>query len=404
MPNKDEGALEESIKEIHQYSKYYTCFAPLKEENRIKEKDPELRERFKSFNAFQVTTVFPLMLSLYEDYKEGRLKKTEFIEALRLIENYIVRRIFCVRSGTKHARKVFLGLISDIGKSNYIENLKRALAGLTFQARYYSDAEFKEHFCNSKVYNQRGCHYLLYRLENYEHPQEQILLEDCTKERIMPQTMNDEWKEELGENWAETHNKYLNTIGNLTLTGSNSKLSNHSFKKKKEILRGSPLRLNQDIIQEKQWAETTIRDRANNLSEKALKIWPDHGHVQKEGRTEADYPRLTGRMMELYRQLKNQIQKLEGSVSQSFPQRYIAFKLNNNNFLIVEPQAKGLRLSLKIPYSELIDPAHLATDASHREKSGLSYDSEVLLSSADQVSYVMDLVIQAFKKQKGEKS
>ena len=401
--DKGEGALEESMEEIYRYSKYYVRFALLKEH------DQELRERFESFNELDVKIVFPLLLSLYEDYMKERLQKTEFIEVLQLIENYIVRRIFCVRSGTKHARKVFLGLISDIGKSNYIENLKKAFAELTSQARYYSDAEFKEHFCNSEVYDLPACHYLLCRLEDYEHPKEQILLEGCSKERIMPQTMTKEWKEELGKDWKEVHEKYLLTIGNLTLTGDNPKLSNQPFKKKKDILRDSPLSLNRDITQIERWDKKTIIRRANDLSETALKIWPDHGHTsvmqheQKEDRTEADYPRLTGRMMELYRQLNSRIRKLDGSVSQSFAQRYIAFKLNSN-FVTIEPQAKKLRLCLKIPYSELFDPAHLATDTSHREKSGLSFGSEVFLSSADRVSDVMGLVIQAFEKQKAEKS
>ena len=174
--NKDKDTLEESIKEIHRYSEYYVRFALLEEDDR------ELRERFESFKAFNVTIVFPLVLSLYEDYMKGLLQKTEFIEALRLIENYIVRRVICGGGGsTKHMRKVFLSLISKINKSDYIESLKEAFAKLTSRARYDSDTEFKEHFCNGDVYSQRACHYLLYRLENYGHPKEQIPLEDCTK-------------------------------------------------------------------------------------------------------------------------------------------------------------------------------------------------------------------------------
>ena len=402
--DKRDGVIEDSIKEIYRYSEYYVRFALLKED------DQELRERFRIFDAFQVKIVFPLLLSLYEDYMKERLPKTEFIEVLQLIENYVVRRVICVRSGTKHAIKVFLPLISKINKSNHIENLKKAFAEETGQARYYSDAEFKERFRDVEVYSQRGCNYLLYRLENYEHPKEPISLKDWSKERIMPESMTEEWEEELDKNWKEVHQKYLNTIGNLTLTKSNSELSNRPFKEKKDIFRKSLLSLNQDIIQVERWHEKAIINRANNLSEKALKIWPDHGvsrvmqHEQKEDRTEADYPQLTGEMMELLQELKNDIQNLDASISQSFTQRYIAFKLNNNNFVIIEPQAKGLRLSLKIPYSELFDPARLAADTSHRKKSGLSFGSEVFLSSADHISYVMDLVIQAFEKQKAEKS
>ena len=191
VSNKDEGALKESIKEIDRYSEYYVCFVPLKEGNRIKETDPELCERFESFNALQVTTVFPLLLSLYEDYKKKRLQKTEFIEVLRLIENYIVRRTICGGSGTKHVREVFLKLISEIDKSDHIESLKKFFAKQTGQARYYSDADFKERFCNVNVYSKRGCHYYLCRLEAMNTPKSKFVWNvapksvSCRTQRLM---------------------------------------------------------------------------------------------------------------------------------------------------------------------------------------------------------------------------
>ena len=405
VPNKDEGALRESIKEICRYSEHYVCFAPLKEEDdQIQEKDPELRERFESFNEFQVTTVFPLLLSLYEDYKKKRLQKTEIIEVLRLIENYIVRRLICVRSGTKHARKVFLKLMSDIDKSDHIESLKKAFAKQTAQARYYSDAEFKEHFCDVDVYGQRSCHYLLYRLENYGHPQEQIPLKDCTKERVMPQTMTEEWRKELGEDWEQVHSKYLNKIGNLTLTGHNSKLSNKPFKKKKEILRDSPLSLNQYIVQRKRWNEATITSRAKDLSEKALKIWPDHGKViqeteeqQKKDWTLADHPHLTGEMMELFKQLRRGVRQLDDSVSERIRKLYIAYGMNPT-LVTVYPQTKRLRLLLNLPFSDINDPRQECTDLTHMNHHQLG-DVEVGVSSVDELDYIMFLIRQVFEKQ-----
>ena len=396
---KDEDTLEESIKEICRYSKYYVRFALLEEDDR------ELRERFESFDAFQITIVFPLLLSLYEDYMEGLIQKTEFIEVLRLIENYIVRRIICAKS-TKHMRKVFLALISKINKSNYIESLKEAFAELTSQARYYSDTDFKEHFCNDEVYNQRGCNYLLYRLENYARPKEQIPLKDCSKERIMPQATArvDEWKEELGKNWEEVYNKYLNTIGNLTLTGYNPELGIRSFKDKKDILRKSRLSLNQDIIRVERWDETAIINRANNLSEKALKIWPDHGKViqetgeqQKKDWTLADHPHLTGETMELFKQLRRGVRQLDDSISERIRKPYIAYGMNPT-LVTVYPRTKRLRLLLNLPFSDINDPRQECTDLTNRNHHQLG-NVEVGVSSVDELDYTMFLIRQVFEKQ-----
>ena len=53
-------------------------------------------------------------------------------------------------------------------------------------------------------------------------------------EHIMPQTIDDEhgWKESLGENWEDVHDRLCNNLGNLTLTGYNQEYSNRSFSDK----------------------------------------------------------------------------------------------------------------------------------------------------------------------------
>ena len=48
---------------------------------------------------------------------------------------------------------------------------------------------------------------------------------ELTIEHVMPQTLTQEWKESLGDDWELVHNKYLHTIGNLTLTAYNSDYS-----------------------------------------------------------------------------------------------------------------------------------------------------------------------------------
>ena len=52
----------------------------------------------------------------------------------------------------------------------------------------------------------------------------------------MPQTLSDEWREDLGSDATDVHNQWLDTVGNLTLTGYNSELSNKPFAEKKVAL------------------------------------------------------------------------------------------------------------------------------------------------------------------------
>jgi hypothetical protein len=56
----------------------------------------------------------------------------------------------------------------------------------------------------------------------------------------MPQTINAKWRDALGVNYEAVHDRYLHTLGNITLTGYNSKMSNKPFIEKeiwKKVLR-----------------------------------------------------------------------------------------------------------------------------------------------------------------------
>ena len=133
-----------------------------------------------------------------------------------------------------------------------------------------------ETFLTKQVYDLRVCKYLLGKLEN-DGCKEPISVGNFTIERVMPEKLTEEWEAELGEDWINTHEMYLGTIGNLTLTGYNSELSNRSFKEKRDHepggFRASPLRLNQSLAEAEQWDADAIVNRAQMLSEKACKIW-----------------------------------------------------------------------------------------------------------------------------------
>ena len=271
---REPEALEAIIKEIVHYSKHYIRIALLEETDR------ELRACLEDIHALGVEVVFPYLLGIYEAYSRGIIEKIDVIEIFRLIESYVFRRVICgippnslneffallaklalvrIDDETVHGLKFDIGIMSPIRKILH----------------FPSDNEFKQEFLIKDVYHLRLCDYLLRKLENYGH-EEPISIEDYTIEHVMPQRLTDEWRAELGDGWSETHEKYLHTIGNLTLTGYNSELSNRSFKEKQEMPRGfrdNPLCLNQNLAQAERWNETSIIKRAEMLSEKACKIW-----------------------------------------------------------------------------------------------------------------------------------
>ena len=60
--------------------------------------------------------------------------------------------------------------------------------------------------------------------------------EKITIEHIFPQNPNEDWSASLSlEDFTMFKDNFLNTIGNLTLSGNNGALSNKSFEAKKEM-------------------------------------------------------------------------------------------------------------------------------------------------------------------------
>ena len=389
------------VEKIYHYSKFYVRIALLKED------DSELLSHLNDINILRVEVSFPFLLEVYEDDAQGRLEKSEVIEILRLIESYVFRRAIC-GIPTNALNKIFAGLMVDVDKDNYLESLKIALC----QRRFPSNQEFQQAFPNKDVYNFRSRNYLLRKLENSGHNKEPINdVENYTIEHVMPQNRNlsQAWQRELGEDWKEIQDKYLHTIGNLTLTGYNSELSDHSFKEKqRDVFRKSPLYLNQSLAEIEQWNETAIVQRAKNLSETALQIWINADVPQeildrikalklRQTYTLSDYPYLINEMAELFQQLRLRICNLDASVNEQMNKHYITYKVDTT-FANVQPQANCLRLILNLPFPDIIDPQGWCRDVTDVGKLG-SGDVEVKLSSKNGLDYIMFLVKQAFEKQ-----
>jgi hypothetical protein len=99
-------------------------------------------------------------------------------------------------------------------------------------------------------------------------------------EHIMPQTLSSKWKDYLGNDALKIHQKWCDTLGNLTLTASNGELGQKTFQAKKKILEDSNLQLNRYFIHTAFWQKEDIQRRAEILKDTALRIWPYFGDEQ----------------------------------------------------------------------------------------------------------------------------
>ncbi len=224
-----------------------------------KEADKDLNKALSFLVDLEMDVIYPLLLELYSDYKDGVLSKQDFIPIIYLTESYICRRAVC-GIPSNGLNKFFPSFTKKIDKKQYLKSVEEHFGSLTGNQKFPNDFEFKDSFITIDFYHFKKKEYFLERLENFD-TKEPVNTQECTTEHIMPQTLNLEWKRDLGENFQAIHDKYLHTIGNLTLTGYNEKYSNNSFQEKRDMEKGfkqSPLRLNQSLKDLESFGEEQI--------------------------------------------------------------------------------------------------------------------------------------------------
>ena len=122
------------------------------------------------------------------------------------------------------------------------------------------------------LYNFPRRSYWLRRMEN-EGRKERVSVDEYTIEHIMPQTLNQAWKDALMPDGQQVHAKWLDTLGNLTLSGYNSELGNRLFSDKKRLLLESNFALSRDLQNFEVWDGAAIQRRGEELALRAVTIW-----------------------------------------------------------------------------------------------------------------------------------
>ncbi|GAA9046797.1 DUF262 and DUF1524 domain-containing protein [Helicobacter pylori] len=403
---KERIGIEDLLKDLQKYCGYF-CRIVFK-----KEADKDLNKALGFLVDLEMDVIYPLLLELYSDYSDGVLSKDDFRRSIDLIESYICRRAVC-GLGTNSLNKVFPSFTRHIQKDEYFKSLKAHFGSLTEKQRFPNNDEFRNLFIKIDFYNFQKKKYFFERL-NFDR-KEPVNTQECTIEHIMPQKLTEEWERDLGENFQEIHDKYLHTIGNLTLTGYNPEYSNNSFQKKRDMEGGfkdSPLRLNQGLRDLESFGEEEIKKRANDLADLALEIWTypnlnaetlEKYKPKKDKKEEKVYGldsyNFGSHSRELFDILSKEIKALDEKIAEKFNQDYISYKFNKN-FVDVVVQTKDLKLYLNMKFNELQDEKNLARDMTNKGHLG-NGDIEVKLETKENIPYCLGLIKQALEKQMG---
>ncbi|MXX95011.1 MAG: DUF262 domain-containing protein [Gammaproteobacteria bacterium] len=284
-------SLEELLVDLVRVARNYASFLGIAEAAHAWINEPI--GHMRSLNITQGV----LIMRLYDFHEQKLLSQDDFIDSVKLIESYLLRRAV-MSLQTRGYWSVFARVAHQLHSDSVFESLQVEFARLRGTYRFPSDEEFRRALKENDLYGLRACKHVLDRLENAGQG-EPSPVNDYSIEHIMPQNIDSvtTWKTMLGENWRECHETYVHRLGNLTLTAYNPRYSNRSFKEKKTIGGGflySAVRLNQDVRNEEEWTAEQIKARTEQLTVQALQVWP-HLNADEKLIQEADIRELKER-------------------------------------------------------------------------------------------------------------
>lgn len=263
------------LQEILKYAQVYSYFV------RLSSHSVELiDQRLELLRRLEFTVAWPFLFEVFELLDQGLLDHQTVADIIQLIESYTFRKLLVTKS-TQGFNKLYLTLAKEIKNldpdqyhSQYLEIMKFVIKSKTLSQAFPTDEQFVTALETLEIYKLRAKNrdFLLTSLENYNSSYH-VDLQDLQVEHILPQNAS-KWKHDLGPNWQEIRDKYVHTLGNLTLTARNAALSNKDFESKKSIdYHTSKLKLSYKLSDHEVWNEATIIERSRELAHEAVQIW-----------------------------------------------------------------------------------------------------------------------------------
>ena len=229
--------------------------------------DKNIDRELSDFHRLDVTTAYSFFLALLRAWKEEKISSKDTADILKVFKIYCLRRRLLAL--TMAENKVFPTL------ANYVPELVEAadkktkmfdiLSKQESNLRLPNDIELTRVLETMNFYNFKHCKFYLSLIEeSITRSMPDLGDEKLQIEHIMPQKLNEEWQNELGDDYESIHQDLINTIGNLTLIRHNQELGNKPFSEKKEVYEnnaGLQIAKTQITNQDK-WDEMAIKSRS----------------------------------------------------------------------------------------------------------------------------------------------
>lgn len=259
----------------------------------------ELDRAFRALSRSQGAPSYMLPMALMLREEDGRLDDARMAAIVRLLAVFFVRRNLTNTPPTHRLNRLFMEIVDavrNVGSEQVLEVVRSSLV-----AESASDEAFANQLRGDIYADSRDmARFVLTSLEEskFTRESERDLWKTkgdnyvWTIEHILPQSSNlpDQWVADLSNGSVSAEARELasaiqeelvHRLGNLTITGYNSNLSNKPFLDKRDMVNASGeltgfrngLRLNLELDGSSSWTADDIRNRTEKLVREALELF-----------------------------------------------------------------------------------------------------------------------------------
>ncbi|MDQ4215490.1 DUF262 domain-containing HNH endonuclease family protein [Microbacterium capsulatum] len=244
------------------------------------EPDPVVRRLLRRSARWGAAGAEALIVRILDEGQRKTFTPSQVADALDALEGYLVRRFLVGATASG------LGDILNDAAHRIVDEPDPAVFLLRFlstgRRRFASDEQVRTAIATRNFYwvgraAQRRT--ILEWILELHGRKESAIFDGTTIEHVLPQTLTDVWREEFGaslepgEDLDLVYEGLVHTLGNLTLTGYNSELSNRPFAEKRLELSNSSIPDNQEIARKATWGAAQIRERADHLANRVIDRW-----------------------------------------------------------------------------------------------------------------------------------
>lgn len=255
----------ELAKELTTFANYYETIL-----GRKNEPSPTVGMALSRLRALESSTTNPLLLNLFCRREQGKFTDADLTGALNMLNGFILRRFICGDSSRGYGRLFVRACMVLTTSDDPFLKLSEFLLDEGWPDGY----RFKSAFCKFDLYPSAYCRFILESLESANGHKEPADLSAAQVEHIMPQTLSETWRVDLGVEAERIYGEWLHKPGNLTLSAYNRELWNHPFAEKRTQYKQSNIVITRQLEEQCKWGEVEIQARGQALAEMANKIWP----------------------------------------------------------------------------------------------------------------------------------